>query len=462
MNVSIVGAGYVGLVTGLCLADRGHHVRCLDVDDAKIARLAAGVLPIHEAGLEELLARHLGARFLPTSDVAEAMSDAEVTIIAVGTPFENGAISLRYVGEAAESIGRVLAAKSGYHVVVVKSTVVPGTTDDFVRPILERVSGKRSGVDFGLGMNPEFLREGEAVVDFQNPDRIVLGAIDDRSLGVMGRLYEDFRGVDVVRTNTKTAEMIKYASNALLATLISFSNEIANVCSVAADVDVVDVLGAVHLDKRITVAAADGTRVAPPITSYLKAGCGFGGSCFPKDLRALIRWGYEKDRPVDLLAAVLAINERQPAEIVRLLKKRFSALTGIRVGILGLAFKPGTDDIRESPALRVVRDLVAEGARVTAYDPVAMGAAKVVLSDLEVDYAPSLSEAICDTDAIVLITAWPEFLELPELLRGIGKSPVVIDGRRVLDKRRVLHYEGIGLSHAVESDSQKSVQVPSL
>jgi UDPglucose 6-dehydrogenase len=446
MNVAMIGAGYVGLVTGLCLADRGHHVHCVDVDAAKIARLTKGELPIHEAGLDELFQRHLGTRFFPSSDVEAAVVQADVTIIAVGTPFENGAISLRYVGEAAATIGRALALKSDYHVVVVKSTVVPGTTDEFVRPILERASGKRSGTDFGLGMNPEFLREGEAVEDFLSPDRIVLGALDDRSLGVMARLYADFHGIDFVRTNTKTAEMIKYASNALLATLISFSNEIANLCSVAPDVDVVDVLNAVHLDKRLTFAAPDGTRVVPPITSYLKAGCGFGGSCFPKDLRALIRWGEENNCPVDLLSAVMSINERRPVEVLRLLKKHLPALEDVRIAVLGLAFKPGTDDIRESPALRLIRDLRAEGARVVAYDPVAIPATRQALPHHDVAYAQSLREAVDGSAAVVLITAWPEFRELPQLLQGLETPPLVIDGRRALDKRQMRRYEGIGLS----------------
>ena len=456
MNVSIVGAGYVGLVTGLCLADRGHSVTCVDVDEIRIDRLARGELPLYEAGLGDLLERHLWNRFFPTTDLQAAVRHTDLTLIAVGTPFEDGSISLRFVAAAAEAIGGALASKSEYHVVVVKSTVVPGTTEDFVKPILETASGKSCGEGFGLGMNPEFLREGEAVDDFQNPDRIVLGAVDGRSRERMTALYADFHGVSVIHTTPRTAEMVKYASNALLATLISFSNEIGNLCSVAPGVDVMDVLGAVHLDKRISPIDPDGRRIVPPITAYLKAGCGFGGSCFPKDVRALIGWAGEHDRPVRLLSAVLDANHHQPAELVRLLKRHFPSLVGVRVSILGLSFKAGTDDIRESPALTVIRELREEGADLVAYDPVAVPASRLVLGDDGLRYAGSLSEALQRAEAVLLLTAWPEFQQVPDLLAAVNPAPLVIDGRRVLDKRRLARYEGIGLQGGVPAGSPVS------
>jgi len=446
VNVSIIGAGYVGLVTGLCLADRGHRIQCVDVDEERIDRLSKGILPIHETGLGELLELHLGGRFLPTGDVHTAVKESELTIIAVGTPVGRGAIDLSYVAAAAKSVGEVLAHKDDYHVVLVKSTVVPGTTDEMVRPVVEAHSGKRSGEFFGVGMNPEFLREGQAVEDFQKPDRIVLGADDSRSLAVMKRLYADFGSAPLVCTNTRTAEMIKYASNALLATMISFSNEIGNMCAVAGGVDVVDVLGAVHLDKRISPIDADGSRTTPAITSYLQAGCGFGGSCFPKDVRALIHWSQDRDRPVRLLNAVLETNERQPHELIALLHKHFDDLRTLRVAVLGLAFKPGTDDIRESPALRVIPELLRLGVVVSAYDPIAINQARLALRDHNVFYAPSLETAVSDADAVMLLTGWPEFQRLPELIRTRETLPLVIDGRRVLDKTRVARYDGIGLS----------------
>jgi UDPglucose 6-dehydrogenase/GDP-mannose 6-dehydrogenase len=403
------------------------------------------VLPIHEAGLPELLTLHLGERFFPTSDLATAVRESDLTLIAVGTPLDNGSISLRFIREAAAAIGAVLATKDAYHVVVVKSTVVPGTTDDVVRPVVEETSGKRCGQDFGLGTNPEFLREGEAVDDFQHPDRIVLGATDDRAMARMIELYAEFQGVEQVLTNPRTAEMIKYASNALLATLISFSNEIGNLCSESAGIDVLDVLGAVHLDRRISPIAADGTRTVPQITSYLRAGCGFGGSCFPKDVRALISWGDQNNRPAKLLATVLEMNEQQPQEILKLLKRHFPVLRGVRVAVLGLAFKAGTDDIRESPALRVIRDLAAEGACVVAHDPVAIPPARLVLGNHSINYAPVLTDALLGADAVVVLTAWPEFKALPDLLRALEHPPLVVDGRRMFDKTRTPRYEGIGL-----------------
>jgi UDPglucose 6-dehydrogenase/GDP-mannose 6-dehydrogenase len=450
MNVCVVGAGYVGLVTALCFAERGHYVICVDVDAERIARLDGGVLPVYERGLDELLERHLGRRFVPTTNLTTAVHASELTIVAVGTPLEHSGISLRFIGEAARGIGGALRDKRVYHVVVIKSTVIPGTTSDFVRPILEEASRKQSGRDFGLGMNPEFLREGEAVDDFQNPDRIVIGAVDDRSLEMMTNLYADFAGVELIRTNTTTAEMIKYASNSLLATLISFSNEIGNLCSAAPDVDVVDVLDAVTRDKRISP-ISDGRRVIPPIVDYLRAGCGFGGSCFPKDVSALIQWGDEHNRPTRLLRAVLEGNHEQPAEMVRLLKKHFADLGRVRVAVLGLAFKAGTDDIRESPALRVIRDLVAEDARVIAYDPVAAVAARTVLGDTGIRYVSSAREAVIDAQAVLILTAWPEFQQLPETLETLANSPVVIDGRRTLNKKRLPRYEGIGLGDSSEA-----------
>jgi UDPglucose 6-dehydrogenase/GDP-mannose 6-dehydrogenase len=444
MNVSIVGSGYVGLVTGLCLAERGHRVTCVDIDEAKIARLARGILPLHEPGLGELLEAHLGTRFFPTTDLPTAVRESELTLIAVGTPLEDGDINLRYVRAAAASIGSALAGKSDYHMVTVKSTVTPGTTEDVVLPILEATSGKKAGRDFGVGMNPEFLREGEAVDDFRNPDRLVLGAIDERSHDALSRLYADFEGVEQVRTNPRTAEMIKYASNGLFATLISFSNEIGNLCSIAPDVDVVDVLGAVHLDKRISPLSDDGSRINPTMISYLKAGCGFGGSCFPKDVRALINWGAANSRNVPVLRGVLETNERQPDELLKLLRRHFSSLRGVRVAVLGLAFKPGTDDIRESPALRVIPSLVAEGALVCAYDPIANAPVRAALGNDRIEYVDSLRDAVAHADAVVLLTAWAEFQSLPELLSSLDNPPVVVDGRRVLNRKRVRRYEGIG------------------
>jgi UDPglucose 6-dehydrogenase/GDP-mannose 6-dehydrogenase len=449
MNITIIGAGYVGLVSGACLADRGHRVICVDLDERKVDSINRGVAPIHEAGLPELLQKYAGNLLTATTDLASAISHSDISIIAVGTPFNGARIDLSQIEDAAARVGSALARADSYHVVLVKSTVVPGTTDEVVRPILEEKSGKRAGRDFGLGMNPEFLREGVAVNDFSDPDRLVFGAIDERTLEVLERLYHGYEGVPRLRTNIRTAEMIKYASNAFWATLISFSNEIGNLCALHTDVDALDVLGGVHLDRRF------GTRDAvlaglPPIVDYIAAGCGFGGSCFPKDLRALIAHGRNLGSGMQLLQAVVDINAQQPASIIAALRRHFTTVAGVRIAVLGLAFKPGTSDIRESPAIAVVNELLQLGAALRVYDPAAMAELSPTMRS-RVAGASSLVDCIDGADAIVIMTAWPEFRQLPELLSRTGASPLVVDGRRLLHKRSVARYEGIGVRHGATS-----------
>ena len=323
MRVSIVGAGYVGLVSAVGLAEVGHDVLCVDRDKSKIDLINEGKSPIYEKGLAELLATNIGKRLRAITSIAEAVNQTDLTIIAVDTPFDGERIVLRSIEDVAREIGQALAEKDSYHTVVVKSTVVPGTTDSFVLPILEEASGKLAGEDFGLGMNPEFLREGQAIADFLNPDRIVLGGIDRRSHDVMSDLYEPFAGAEVLRTTTRTAEMVKYTANSLLATLISFSNEIANLAA-RVGVDAMEVMRGVHLDKRFTPIDGDGSRVWPGAISYLEPGCGFGGSCFPKDVKSLIAFGEEHDSPMRILQSVMDVNEAQPAKMLDLLSRHFS------------------------------------------------------------------------------------------------------------------------------------------
>jgi UDPglucose 6-dehydrogenase len=442
MNVSIVGTGYVGLVTGACLADKGHHVTCVDIDPERVAALNRAQSPIFEAGLDELLRKHVGRTLRATTDLPAAVSGSELTIIAVGTPFNGQKIDLTAVTAASRQIGSTLRNKTAYHVVVVKSTVVPGTTDLQVIPALEAAAGKRAGVDFGVGMNPEFLSQGEAVHDFMFPDRIVLGGNDTRTLDTLEELYRPFATAARIRTNTRTAELIKYASNALLANLISFSNEIANVCSVVGGVDVMDVMRGVHLSQYFGNHNADGL---PPIVSFLRAGCGFGGSCLPKDVKALIAHGRKAGLPMRLLESVIQVNDEQPRKVVALLEKHWADLIGIRVAVLGLAFKPGTSDVRESPAFPILRELLKRGAVLKAFDPVAMDEARRVIGDTGITYCETVSAALLDIDALIVVTAWPEFRELPALLRGRHPAPVFVDVRRAFERGSVERYEGIGL-----------------
>jgi len=269
--------------------------------------------------------------------------------------------------------------------------------------------------------------------------------MDKATIDQQAGLYEGFPGVEVLRTNNKTAEMIKYTSNAVLATLISFSNEIANLCASVKDVDVVDVMRGVHVSRYFSVDMPDGNRVQPPIVSFLAAGCGFGGSCFPKDVKALSAHGKKMNIPMHMLDAVLKVNEQQPAKIVQLLKKHFASLKGVRVVILGLAFRPDTNDMRESPAIPIIRSLLKEGVSIRAYDPVANREAETIFSDTQISFCESLREAVEDAQAVVIVTRWEEFKHLPAFLAATNPQPVVVDGRRMLEKGAFAVYEGIGL-----------------
>jgi UDPglucose 6-dehydrogenase len=445
MRVSIIGTGYVGLVSGVCLAEKGHRVICVDVAGEKVEKINKAIPPIYEKGLEELLRRNIGKNLTATTDLHKAVAETDISLIAVGTPFDGKEVDLTYIKEVSHQIGKALKEKTTYHLVAVKSTVVPGTTDEVVLPILEKASGKRGGIDFGVGMNPEFLREGEAVRDFMFPDRIVLGGIDKKSIAVMENLYRSFDGVNQLRTNNKTAEMIKYASNSLLATMISFSNEIGNLCAAMGGVDVKDVMKGVHLDKRLSPMTADGVRIVPTFTTYLEAGCGFGGSCFPKDVKALIAHGKRTGTAMRLLDSVMEINEQQPKQVLLLLGKHFSSLKGVRIAVLGLAFKPGTDDMRESPAIPIIKELLLQGAEVKCYDPAAQNEAIKLFGKDKMAYSDGLFKTLDNVDAVILLTCWEEFRSIPNLIAQKDPQPLIIDARRMLDKRTIKRYEGIGL-----------------
>ncbi len=446
MNISVIGSGYVGLVSGVCLADKGHRVICVDKDRNKIETINRGMTPIYEKGLQELLKKNINRNFKATTDLREALLQTDISIIAIGTPFDGSEIDLSYVINGAQEIGEILKEKCEYHVVMVKSTVVPGTTDNIILPGIEKASGKKAGLDFGIGMNPEFLREGEAVEDFMNPDRIVLGGIDERTIKVMEKAYDVFDNVDIVKTNTKTAEMIKYTANSLLATMISFSNEIGNLCAAIGDIDVVDVMNGVYKDKRLSLILEDGSRIKPGLLSYLEAGCGFGGSCLPKDVNALIAHGKKYRSSMILLDSVMKINAEQPKKIIALVKKHIQDLSGVPITVLGLAFKPGTNDMRESPAIPVIKELVGEGAWVNAYDPIACKEAESVLGNHQIVYYTDLESSVMNAEVIVLLTRWTELQKLPEQLKKRKqKPPIFIDARRMFNKCLFDIYEGIGV-----------------
>ena len=445
MKVSVAGTGYVGLVSGVCLADLGHDVVCIDIDSEKVEKINASIPPIYEDGLEKLLKKTTtSGKLSAVTDLKSAVINSDITLIAVGTPFDGKRIDLTFIKSVSEEIGKAIAEKSSYHVVVVKSTVVPGTTDDIVLPIIENASNKKLGEDFSVGMNPEFLKEGEAIVDFMYPDRIVYGASDDRGLECIRSLYEVFQNVTKVETNNRTAEMIKYTANSLLATMISFSNEIANLCALTG-VDVTQVTKGVHLDKRLSPILDDGTRITPTFTTYIEAGCGFGGSCFPKDVKALVSYGEELGSPMRLLRSVVELNATQPLKVVQLLEKQFPDYSGKSIAILGLSFKPGSDDMRESPAIPIINQLHKGGAKIKAYDPIAKHEAQKIFKDLNINYCEDLSATVNDVDVIIIVTRWSEFSELAKLIKTTTDGPLVIDGRRMLNKNDFANYSGIGL-----------------
>lgn len=432
MKISVMGTGYVGLVSGTCLAERGHQVTCIDIRSEVVQEINAGRPPIHEIGLDNLLrsARDKGM-LSATTDAKTAILDSDVTLICVGTPTVDGRMDMSQIVAAAKEIGSALVSKRGYHVVAVKSTVLPGTTEGPVKAAIESHSGKKVGDGWGLCMNPEFLREGRAVEDFRVPDRIVVGATDSMTAEVFLNVYADFTCPKLV-TTPRTAEMIKYVSNSLLATMISFSNEIGNMCSAVPGVDARLVWKGVHLDRRLTPINGQ-VGGAAGVTEYLWHGLGFGGSCFPKDVAALRSFGRTVGEQTRMLDAVLDINADQPLRMVALLEKELS-LAGKTVAVLGLAFKPGTDDLRESPALPLVAELRKKGAKVLVHDPIAMPHAKKRPEFRDVVFAEDWAEALRKSDACCLVTAWPEYRSIqPTNFQKLMTRALVIDGRGVFE-----------------------------
>lgn len=449
MRIAIIGTGYVGLVTGACLAYMGHQVVCVDREASIVTNINNMEPPIYEPGLEEILQQVVSSGFLrATTAIGAAVQGAEVTIIAVGTPLGEAGIDLGQVENAVREIGTALKEKAEYHVVSVKSTVVPTTTDTVVKGILEQFSGKSLG-EFGLTMNPEFLREGNAIPDFMYPDRIVIGANDAKSLEVMKRVYAGFEG-PIVATNLRTAEMIKYTANALLATLISYANEIAGFCEATGEVDVKDVFAAVALDQRLTP-RVDNSIIYPEMLNYLQAGCGYGGSCFPKDLQALQAFAKEKGCSPRLVSATIETNEEQAERILHRLERAMGSLEGKKIAVLGLAFKPGTDDVRESPALRIIKGLLARGAEVSATDPIAIEKMKQTLGEQGVSFPENYEAALQGAEGVLLVTPWRQYVEIPgEKYVQLMAYPLVVDCRRVLDKGHLervgADYTGVGLA----------------
>ena len=433
IKITIVGGGYVGLVSGVCLAKKGHRVTCVDLRSDVVCRLNSGDPHIHEEGLPALLRETLDAgRFSATTELASALIDCEMVLVAVGTPSVDGRIDLTAIRTVAREIGAILRTREKHLSIVIKSTVVPGTTDTVVREEIEGESGKKLG-EFGLGMNPEFLREGNAVEDFMTPDRIVFGHEDRTTLELLRTLYAPFE-CDTIAVPTRTAEFIKYANNCLLATQISAVNELANLAAALGRIDIAQVMQGVHADKRWNPFDSTGVRVNPKILTYLLPGCGFGGSCFPKDVQALRTLGIDYGQPMRLLQAVLDINTHQPEQIISLLRERWSSFSDKHILVLGLAFKPDTDDVRESASYPVITKLVRAGAVVVVHDPHAMNNARQAWPDLPIRYALDWESELRTADAVLVLTGWRDYLRLTDthLAKHLA-GRILIDARRMFE-----------------------------
>ena len=438
MKITVIGAGYVGLVSGACLAEMGNHVVCLDVDPRKIDMLNKGEIPIHEPGLDQVVQRNAAAgRLQFTTDIGVAVAHGTLQFIAVGTPpDEDGSADLQYVLAAARNIGRLM---TDYKLVIDKSTVPVGTADKVKAAIQSELDARGLALEFSVASNPEFLKEGAAVDDFMKPDRIVVGADDDRAINLMRAVYAPFqRNRDkLVVMDVRSAELTKYAANAMLATRISFMNELALLAeNLGADIELVR--QGIGSDPRIGY-------------HFLYAGCGYGGSCFPKDVKALIRTASENGRDLKVLQAVEDANDAQKQVLVGKIVKRFGDdLAGKRFAVWGLAFKPNTDDMREASARVLIGELLARGASVTAYDPVAMNEARRVFGDEpRIGYAENPDAALVGADALAIVTEWKEFRS-PDFARIAAtlKTPVIFDGRNLYEPQLVrdagIDYQPIG------------------
>jgi len=455
VRVAIIGTGYVGLVSGVCLAFKGHTVVCVDVNHEIVHRLNKGLPHIFEPGLVDLLKQVLAAgRFRATADITDALSTVDLAIVAVGTPSTGGAIDLRHVRDVSIEIGRYLKSVDRFFPVIVKSTVVPGTTDTVIRYDIEASSGKRFG-DFGLGMNPEFLREGEAVNDFMHPDRVILGYEDARTLALLDEVYAPW-SCEKLRVNTRTAELIKYANNVLLATQISAINEIANLAAALGNIDIMDVVSGVHLDRRWSP-VLEQRRLSPEILTYLVPGCGFGGSCFPKDVEALRSQGMECGLPMHILSAVLAVNDAQPGQVIEILEQEIADLSARKCLILGLAFKPSTDDARNSASLKIVQGLLKKGAKVMAHDPLAMENFERALGPeaAEITFVEDWKKHLGTADIIVVATKWPEY---ETIVQTDLSGKIIFDARRMFAPRDFQSSKYLSIGRRLEPRAEFSTQ----
>ena len=433
MNITIIGTGYVGLITGLCFSAIGNNVICLDIDHKIVNQLNKGISTFYEEGLDNLLKEQLRKKsFIASVDFYKSIIDADIVFIAVGTPStEQGEIDLSFIEKVGIDIGKVIKNSNKFLSIVIKSTVLPTTTDTFLRKIIEKYSQKKLG-EFGLGMNPEFLREGSAIKDFMNPDRIVLGYEDEKTKKILIEIYK-FWDCEKILVNTRTAELIKYTNNSFLALLISATNEIANLSSSIGNIDFREVMKGVKLDKRWNP-NIEKIRSNPGILEYMNPGYGFGGSCFPKDVKALVKMGSYKGKKMKIMNSVLEVNDSQTEQIINDLENYIN-VNNKKILLLGLAFKPGTDDIRESSALNLVNILLKKNAFIYAHDPVAIkNFSKEIGYKERLTYIDNWDERSTGVDIIILLTGWQEYFKIYSLDLS---HQIILDSRGILDKKNL-------------------------
>lgn len=432
MKIAVIGTGYVGLVSGVCLAANNHTVTCYDTNEKIINQLSDGKCHIYEPGLEDLLITcQSNIKFsLLDNKTEKQIMNCDAVLVAVGTPTVNERADLSQIETVGRILGRLIRESDKYISIIIKSTVVPGTTDTFFKNIVEQESGKEIG-DFGLGMNPEFLREGCAIEDFQFPDRIVLGYEDIKTLEILNAIYKPWE-CEKIEINTRSAEMMKYVNNALLATLISTVNEYSNIARMVGNIDFKQVMHGVHMDNRWSPLDQDGLKVRPKIIDYLKPGCGYGGSCFPKDVMAISALAQDVRVSAPILSSVIDVNERQPSIILDILTKRVSDLHKKEILLLGLSFKPDTDDVRESVSLKLLNLLSDQVKSLIAHDPIAIPNAKKAMVDIKnIHFVKDWKMSLPNIDIIIIATNWQEYAQLANM-KEYTEGKVIFDIRSLL------------------------------
>lgn len=444
MNLSILGMGYVGLTTAACFAQKGHRVLGVEVNKNKLQKLKLGVPDFHETGLEKLLLDNINRSLTISGDLKRAVQKSDITFICVGTPTIDGQIDLSFVCNCLRDVLAVIKNKSSFHVIVIKSTVVPNSTDIVFKRIIEEEFCLGVGEDLGLCVNPEFLREGSAVEDFMNPDRIVIGSSDEVSEKRLVSLYKVFPDAPIISVSNSTAELIKYTSNSFFATLISFSNEISNISEKLYDINIIDVFEGLFADRRFSNNQKDKRSALPGLVSYLRPGPGFGGSCFPKDVKALAACSENLKFEPSLLNAVLKINDFQPYNLVQQAKKLVGSLSGKQIGVLGLAFKNNSDDIRESKSIELVKLLVQEKAVVYVHDPMAIKNTKKVLRDYSVSYEEDFKQVISKCDFVFVCVDWKEYQNLDVVVNSLNPDIFIMDAKLFLDRKKYRQVAAVG------------------